>query len=385
MRDVDFNEYLDVQNNFGSMIHGHAHPSIVAAIGAQAARGTDFGSPTELHLQLAREIVRRLPSIQRIRFTTSGTEAVMYAIRAARAFTGRPKILKFEGSYHGGYDSVSLSVDPGLVAPEFPSGKPGSDGLPRDVTSHTLIAPFNDLQRVAEILKAHRDELAAVIVEPVTVRGMIPADAEFLVALRELTRALGILLIADEVVTLRLGPGGAQGEAGIIPDLTTLGKLIGGGLPVGAFGGREDVMAAFDPAHRRPVHHSGTFAGNAATMAAGLAALELFTPDAVKQINALGESLRASLREACTAAGAVAQVTGAGSLAAVHFTDQPVRDYRSALRADRARAARLHLSLLNRGIFARSGGSFFLSTPMTEQDVAEAVNAFREGLIECAS
>jgi glutamate-1-semialdehyde 2,1-aminomutase len=186
-------------------------------------------------------------------------------------------------------------------------------------------------------------------------------------------------------VTFRLGPGGAQGVVGIEPDLTTLGKLIGGGLPVGAFGGREDVMAAFDPAHTRPVHHSGTFAGNAATMSAGLAALQLLTPAEVGRINSLGEALRASLRDACNSLGVVAQVTGAGSLAAVHFTDQPVRDYRSALTADRARAARLHLSLLNRGIFARSGATFFLSTAMTEPDVIEAAGAFREGLAECVA
>src|SRR5262249_28547599 len=158
----------------------------------------------------------------------------------------------------------------------------------------------------------------------------------------------------DEVVTFRLGPGGAQGDAGFVPDLTTLGKLIGGGLPVGAFGGREDVLAAFDPSHRPTVHHSGTFAGNAATVAAGLAALEVFTPEAIKRLNSMGESLRSSLRDACRSADVPAQVTGAGSLAAVHFTDKPVRDYRSSLRADRARAATLHLSLLNRGIFARS-------------------------------
>lgn len=385
VRDVDGNEYLDAQNNFGSMIHGHAHPAIVAAIGEQAARGTDFGSPTELHLELARAIAARLPSMQRLRFTTSGTEAVMYAVRAARAFTGRPKILKFEGSYHGGYDSVSLSVDPGPNAPDWPRGSAGSFGLPPDATSQTLVAPFNDIARTAEILRANAADVGAVIVEPVTVRGMIPADTSFLIALREVTRELGMLLIADEVVTFRLGPGGAQGEAGIVPDLTTLGKIIGGGLPVGAFGGREDVMAAFDPASRRPVHHSGTFAGNAATMAAGLAALSLLTPETLLRLNTLGDALRASLRDVLRSLGQAAQVTGAGSLASVHFTDTPVRDYRSALTADRARAAALHLALLNRGIFSRAGGTFFLSTPMIGADITAMVDAFREAVIECAS
>jgi len=383
--DVDFNNYVDVQNNFGSMIHGHAHPAVVGAVSAQATRGTDFGSPTELHLKLAREISSRLPSMQRLRFTASGTEAVMYAIRAARAFTGRSKILKFEGSYHGGYDSVSVSVDPGPNAPAPPKGVVGSSGLPPEVEAHTLVAPFNDVDATEKILRAHRGDIAAVIVEPVTVRGMIPAEPTFLVALHDLTRELGVLLIFDEVVTFRLGVAGAQGLVGVTPDLTTLGKVIGGGLPVGAFGGREDVMAAFDPSHRKPVHHSGTFAGNAATMAAGLAALELLTPVALSELNRLGASLRGALTHALDLVGVVAQVTGAGSLASVHFTDEPVRDYRSALHGDRTRAAQMHLALLNRGIYARSGGSFFLSTPMTEQEISDIANAFREALNECAS
>jgi glutamate-1-semialdehyde 2,1-aminomutase len=383
--DVDFNDYLDVQNNFGSMIHGHAHPAIVGAISAQATRGTDFGSPTELHLKLAREISSRLPSVQRLRFTTSGTEAVMYAVRAARAFTGRSKILKFEGSYHGGYDSVSVSVDPGPNAPMWPKGIVGSSGLPPEVEAETLVAPFNDVEAAERIRRSHRGDIAAVIVEPVMVRGMIPAEPTFLVALHDLTRELGILLIFDEVVTFRLGVAGAQGLVGVTPDLTTLGKVIGGGLPVGAFGGREDVMAAFDPSHRKPVHHSGTFAGNAATMAAGLAALELLTPVALSELNRLGASLRGALSHALDLVGIVAQVTGAGSLASVHFTDEPVRDYRSAIRGDRTHAAQMHLALLNRGIYARAGGSFFLSTPMTEQEISDIANAFREALIECAS
>lgn len=383
VRDVDGNDYLDHLGNFGSMIHGHAHPSIVGAINEQVARGTDFGSPTELHIAMAREITRRVPSIERLRFTTSGTEAVLYAVRAARAFTGRSKILKFEGSYHGGYDTVSVSVDPGANAPAWPLGLPASAGLPPDVVEQTLVAPFNDVARATEIIAAHRAELAAVIVEPVTVRGMIPADVAFLRGLRDVTRDLGILLIADEVVTLRLGFGGAQAMFEIIPDLTTLGKIIGGGLPVGAVGGRADVMAGFDPSSVRPVHHSGTFAGNAATMAAGLVALALLTDPQIRRINALGDRLRAALGDVTTAAGVEAQLTGVGSLIGIHFTGQPVRDYRSALRGDRALAARLHLALLNRGIYARAGGSLFLSTPMGEAEIDETVTAFREALIAC--
>src|SRR5215208_7150099 len=382
VRDVDGNEYVDLVGNFGSMIHGHAHPAIVAAIREQVGHGTDFGAPTELHLALGREIQRRVPSVERLRFAGSGTEAVLYAVRAARAFTRRSKILKMEGSYHGGYDSVSVSVDPGASAPDLPRGVVGSAGLPTQVADETLVASFNDLDSVERVLRAHRAGLAAVIVEPVTVRGMIPAEAEFLRGLRDLTRELGVLLIFDEVVTFRLGTGGAQARFGVTPDLTTFGKIIGGGLPVGAFGGRTDVMAGFDPSHVRPVHHSGTFAGNAAVMAAGLAALALLTPNMVRHLDELGEHLRSGLERAARAAGVEACVTGIGSLAALHLTARPVRNYRDALRSDRDTLRYTHLALLNRGIFARAGGSFFLSTPMVAADIEATVVAVEEALSE---
>jgi glutamate-1-semialdehyde 2,1-aminomutase len=383
--DVDGNVYLDHLNNFGSMIHGHAHPAIVAAIREQAGHGTDFGSPIELHLALARAISARLPSVERVRFTTSGTEAVLYAVRAARAFTGRPKILKMEGSYHGGYDSVSVSVDPGPRAPEWPAGKLGSRGLVPGAESHTLVAPFNDAVRTAEIIHAHRDELAAVIVEPLTVRGMIPAEADFLRTLRDVTREAGVLLVLDEVVTFRLAYGGAQERFGITPDLTTLGKVIGGGLPVGALGGRADIMAGFDPTHPDPVHHSGTFAGNAVVMAAGLATLELLDQLALDRLDASGARLRAGLGAALGGAGVAAQVTGLGSLAGIHLTPNPVRDYRSSLAANRDVMRWLHLALLNHGIFARSGGGFFLSTAVADAEIDATVAGFVEALGDVAS
>jgi glutamate-1-semialdehyde 2,1-aminomutase len=378
--DVDGNRYVDHLNNFGSMIHGHAHPSIVAAIREQAGHGTDFGSPTELHLALARAIAARVPSMERLRFTTSGTEAVLYAVRAARAFTGKAKILKMEGSYHGGYDSVSVSVDPGPSAPAWPAGKVGSRGLVPGTEVYTLVAPFNDAARVAEIVRVHRDELAAVIVEPVTVRGMIPAEVDFLRAVREVTREAGVLLVFDEVVTFRLSYGGAQERAGITPDLTTLGKVIGGGLPVGAFGGRADIMAGFDPGQPDGVHHSGTFAGNAAVMAAGLATLALLTRPALERLDTLGDRLRTGLRAALRTAGLPAQVTGVGSLVGIHLTPNPVRDYRSSLATDREAVRWLHLALLNHGIFARSGGGFFLSTVLGEAEIDETVAAFGDAL-----
>jgi glutamate-1-semialdehyde 2,1-aminomutase len=380
LTDVDGNRYLDYLNNFGSMIHGHARPEVVAAIRDQVGNGMDFGAPTELQLALARAMAARTPSIERIRFTSSGTEAILYAVRAARAFAAKPKILKMEGSYHGGYDSVTVSVDPGANAPAWPQGKLGSRGLSPAAGSETLVAPFNDLESTASIIRAHRNELAAVIVEPVTVRGMIAADAAFLHGLRVVTRESGVLLIFDEVVTFRLAPGGAQELFGMSPDLTTFGKLIGGGLPVGAFGGRGDIMDGFDLSRPEPLHHSGTFAGSSAAMAAGLATLKLFTRAEGNRINALGDRLREGLRSRLDSLGVRAQVTGLGSLVGLHFSDQPVRDYRSGLKSNREAMHWLHLALLNRGVFARSTGSFFLSTAMTEPEVDETAEAFGDAL-----
>ena len=380
--DVDGNVYLDHLNNFGSLIHGHAHAGVTHALRERAALGSDFGTPTELHLTLARAIRDRVPAMERLRFTTSGTEAVLYAIRAARAFTGRTKILKFEGSYHGGYDSVSVSVDPGAGGPDAPRGKVGSSGLPPEVDSHTLVAPFNDLARAAEIIRRYKSELAAVIVEAVTVRGMIAAEPDFVRGLREVTREAGVLLVLDEVVTFRLARGGAQSLFGITPDMTTLGKIIGGGLPVGAFGGRADVMAGFDPSSGTPVHHSGTFAGNSVVMAAGLATLAHFEEPDIARLNALGDGLRDALRRELNNVGIAAQVTGLGSLAGLHFTEHPVRDYRSALGADREAHKLVHLALLNRSVLTRSGMSFFLSTAMSESEIDETANAVRGALDE---
>ena len=380
--DVDGNEYIDHLNNFGSMILGHAHSAVVTAIRERVAKGIDFGAPTELQLEHARVMVGREPSVERIRFTSSGTESILYALRAARAFTKKPKILKMEGSYHGGYDSVTVSVDPGASAPAWPEGKLGSRGLSRETGAHTLVAPFNDLVRTAAIVRANAAELAAVIIEPVTVRAMIAADPAFLQGMREVTRETSVLLILDQVVTLRLSTGGAQELFGVTPDLTTFGKFIGGGSPVGAFGGRADIMAGFDPGDAEPLQHSGTFAGNGAALAAGLATLELLTREEITRLNALGDRLRAGIRVRLESAGIRAQVTGLGSLVGVHFIDHQVRDYRTTLTANREAMRWLHLALLNPGIFARSTGSFFLSTAMHETEVEETVAAIGGALEE---
>ncbi|MBI4421618.1 MAG: aspartate aminotransferase family protein, partial [Gemmatimonadetes bacterium] len=382
--DVDGNEYLDLLNNYTALVHGHAHPRIVAAIAEQAARGTAHGAPVELQVTLAEALCRRVRSIERIRFANSGTEAVLNAIRAARAFTGRPKILKMEGGYHGTYDAAAVSVDPGAASPAWPAGRPEGPGLSPGLMAEVLVAPFNDGERVGEIVERHHNELAAVIVEPVLgAAGMIPADDAFLKGLREVTRTSDVLLILDEVITFRLSGGGAQEVYAVRPDLTTFGKLIGGGIAVGAFGGRADVMDAFDP--RRPDHipQSGTFNANAATLAAGLAALDLLTADAIARINAQGERLRAELQSVLDDAGVRGHVTGAGSLAHVHLVDGRVTDYRSAAQGRRSTAWRwLHLALLNRGVMVAPRGMFIVSTPMADADIRGAVTQFREAITE---
>ena len=387
--DVDGNEYIDCLSNFTSLVHGHSHPDVTRAIAEQASRGTAHGAPVESQIALATAIRERLPSIELLRFANSGTEAAMMAIRAARAFSGRAKLLKMEGGYHGSYDAARVSAHPRLhdeIAPTWPLGEPDEAGLSPGAVAEVLIAPFNDLQTTAAIVRQHRHELAAVIVEPMMgAAGMIPAERSFLSGLRDVTRESGVLLILDEVITLRLAWGGAQSLYGITPDLTVLGKIIGGGLPVGAFGGRADVMAFYDPRRNDVITHSGTFNGNAATMAAGLATLELLTPVAIERINGLGDRLRASLGGALAAAGIPAEVTGLGSLSQVHLSDAPVVDYRSAARAPGGAAALLHLALMNRGVFAASRGMFITSTAMLDADVDHVIASFAAALRDAGS
>jgi len=377
--DVDGNEYVDFLGNFTSLIHGHAHPRITRAIAEQAAQGTAFPFPGEPALRLAEAIRGRVPSMERLRFCNSGTEAVMGAVRAARAFTGRSKILKMEGGYHGSADVAQVSVSPGLDGPPYPTGRAQGPGVPDGVTGDVLVAPYNDLAAAQALVRAHRGELAAVILEPhLTAAGVIPAERDFLVGLRDVTRECGVLLILDEIITLRLARGGGQALYGIVPDLTTVAKIIGGGLPVGAFGGRADIMASFDPRGRATIGHSGTFNGNAVTMAAGVAALELLTDEAQGYIDTLGSRLRAGLQQALAAGGVVAHVTGTGSLAHVHFHPGPVRSYRDAAHGDGEASRLLHLALLERGFVCASRGMFATSTVMSTADVDALVAAVQD-------
>jgi len=383
--DVDGHVYLDLLSNYTSLVHGHAHPAIAAAVARQAARGTAFAAAHDGQVRLARLLCERVSSVERVRFCNSGTEAVMLAVRLARAFTGRPLVAKVEGGYHGSWDGVEVSVEPplDLAGPvERPAVVPESEGLLPGTTDSVVVLPFGDLAATTAILDPLAEHLAAVIVEPVAgVAGMIPTERGYLQGLRVLTQRLGALLVLDEVITLRLAPGGAQALYGVSPDLTTMGKIIGGGLPVGAVGGREEVMALTDPGRPGFLPHSGTFNGNVATTAAGVAALELLTAAECERLNGLGDRFR----EAICALGAELDLpvtaTGLGSLLTVHLLEDPPRNYREARRADPEGMRLLHLALLNEGVFAARRGMLCLSTPMGESGVDQALAAIRRAVL----
>ncbi len=383
MTDVDGNLYLDFLSNYTSIIHGHGHPVITAAIAEQAARGTAMAACMPAQITLAKALCDRVASVEQVRFCNSGTEATMNALRAARAFTGRNKILKIEGGYHGSHDLAEISVAPNLqeAGPaNAPHAVPDELGIPQAVVQDVVVAPFNDAEAVNALFARHGEQLAAVIVEPILgASGMILAEKSFLSLLRDLCTQHGVLLIFDEVITFRLDYGGAQALYEVQPDLTSFGKIIGGGLPVGAFGGRADVMALFAPPKPKLVQ-SGTFNANPLTMAAGIAAMELLTREEIARINQLGTQLATGLQNALDEMQVIGQVTGIGSLYTVHFTDQPVRDYRSKSTANAELTRLTHLALLNRGIFPAQRCMFVTSTAMQEAHVEACVAAFADVL-----
>jgi glutamate-1-semialdehyde 2,1-aminomutase len=386
MLDLDGNVRLDFYNNATSLIFGHAYPPVVAAIADQAARGTAFAIPTEPEVELATELVARLPSVEKVRFTNSGTEGVLFALRAARVFTGREMIAKCEGGYHGTADHVAISVTPEIALSgdaRQPTPVPASAGITRKTIEDVVILPFNDLEGATALITAHRDALAAVIVEPILgSTGYVPASREFLQGLRDLTQRLGILLIFDEVQTFRLSPGGAQARLGIIPDITVLGKIIGGGLPVGGVGGRNDVMAAFDATTGAPpIPHAGTFNGNPMTMRAGLATLRGLDAAAYERLNSMGAGLRQRIQALCHRYGVPAQVTGEGSLFGLHWTAEPVTDYRSAQRSNKSLAYKFFLHGLNNGIFFTTRGGGCLSMPMADAELGAFLDVL-EGFLQ---
>ena len=380
--DVDGVERLDFVNNMTSLIHGHAHPEIVAAIADQAMRGTAWSEPGAEEVRLAQHLVERVPSLEQVRFGNSGTENVMLAVKLARAFTGRHRIAKFEGFYHGYYDYVQVSVKsaPNAWGPESaPASTPNSGGLSPDVLGEVLTVPFNNEAILEALLTQHGHEIAAFLVDPLASQAGSPIpDPGFLETLTTLARRHGIVLIYDEIVSFRLGYAGGQERYGGTPDLTTLGKIIGGGLPVGAVGGRADIMTLLDPRNGGPkVLSGGTFSANPLTMVAGLAAMRLFSRDEVERLNTLGAQLRAGMNEIFQRRGEALCTGGDGSFARILGGSQPPRDYREFVaRGAAARIAALHTALLDEGVIITRAGTACLSTPMT----AAEITAFLERL-----
>ncbi|HEV8306867.1 MAG TPA: aspartate aminotransferase family protein [Methylomirabilota bacterium] len=384
--DVDGVERLDAIGNFTALIHGHAFPPVVEAVSRQVARGTAFAASSPEEVALAELLVGRVPGLERIRFGNSGTEAVMMAIKAARAYTGRDRIAKFEGAYHGYYDDVQVSFNsrsPDWGPDEAPASVPSSGGIPKHRVLETLVLPWNDRDATEQLVTQHRSELAAVIVDPLSNRmGFIPPAEGFLAFLRALTRAHGILLIYDEVISFRVGYTGAQGRYGGEPDLTAFGKIIGGGFPIGATGGTAEVMEVFDPGTRGPrIASGGTFSANPVSMAAGLAAMRALDPAAFDRLEAFGARLRARLGEVFRASGVPGQVTGDGSLFRLLLTTRPLRSYRDAPdSAAERRMERLFLHLLEAGVLVNTNGLGCLSTPMTDAEIDELAVALERAL-----
>lgn len=387
MWDVDGNEYYDCINNFTAMIHGYCQPSMRDAVEDQLGRGTAFGAPTLSEIELAELLVERLPSVEQVRFANSGTEAVMMAIKAARAFTGRPRIVKIEGAYHGSYDYAEVSLDSSPANwGDMPASTPYAKGTPEGVLGDVLVVPFNDAEALRSVMAAHGDTVAAVLIDPMPNRaGLIPARRDYVEATMEAAHAAGALVIFDEVISLRLGYSGAQGLWDAKPDLTTLGKIIGGGFPVGAIGGRADVMAVFDPTKGKPaLPHGGTFTANPVTMRAGLAAMRALTEDSFRHLDAIGGLVRHGVNEAFRRRGMEGQCVGLGSLFKIHFTSLPVTDYRSVHpgAAQKAKLNAFHRALLDRGVLSASYGLFALSTPMTQDDAQAILDAIDGALGE---
>jgi glutamate-1-semialdehyde 2,1-aminomutase len=377
--DVDGSEFVDLLNNYTATVHGHAVPAINEAMARQAALGTVFPAPAEAQAELAERIVDRVASVEKVRFTNSGTEAVMMAVRAARAFTGREKIVKAEGGYHGMWEQVPVSWPQDAL--------PGRrTATPEGVRELVRLVDYNNVAGLEAAMDEEGESVAAIILEPVTGTGVLTGKPDYFAAARRLADEQGALLICDEVITLRLSTGGYQEVLGVRPDLTTMGKIIGGGLPVGAFGGREDVMSVFDPRLPDHLHHSGTFNGNLMTMAAGRVALDLLTRDEIQRLNALGERLADGLRQLFARKeelGAV--VTSCGSLVHLNFETQgEVRTY-SDLNLGSPVMAAFHLAALDEGVYFAPRCFMNTSTAMDEQlidDVLEACSRAMARVVE---
>jgi len=359
--DVDRKRYIDYVCSWGPMILGHSHPSVVKALQERVPKGTSYGAPTELEVEMARKITSMVPSIEMVRMVNSGTEATMSAIRLARGFTCREKIVKFEGCYHGHADSLLVSAGSGVATFAIP----GCPGVPADLASHTISLAFNRLEQVAQTMDQYGSEIAAIIVEPIPGNmGVVLPDLEFLKGLRELTSRYGSLLIFDEVISgFRVGPGGAQGLYGITPDLTCLGKIIGGGLPVGAYGGKKAIMQSMAPEGN--IYQAGTLSGNPLAMAAGLATLkELGKGKIYETLKEKGRMLFTGLEQVARASGVEVVVNWIGSMGTLFFTGEAVTDFDSAKRSDQQMFRSFYAGMLEQGIYLAPSAfeAWFVST-----------------------
>jgi len=381
VRDADGHTYIDYLASWGPLILGHTHPDVVEAVRAAALLGTSYGAPCPAEVELAERVSRLVPSMEKVRFVSSGTEAAMSALRLARGFTGRNKILKFEGCYHGHADSLLVAAGSGVAT----LGIPGSPGVPAGTVADTLTAPYNDVRAVEEVVSVHARDLAAVIVEPVAGNmGCVLPAAGYLEGLREITRRAGALLVFDEVITgFCLGLGGAQGHYAVTPDLTCLGKIIGGGLPVGAYGGRADIMARVAP--EGPVYQAGTLSGNPLAMAAGCAALDaLRAPGVYERLAALTTKLTDGLAAAAKAASVEVTINRIASMFTVFFCRGPVTDYASAKASDTAAYARFFHGMLRRGVYLPPAQfeAAFVSLAHVELDLDATLRAAGEAFAE---
>ncbi len=379
IEDVDGRSYVDFLGSWGPLILGHAHPSVVEALGDAARRGTSYGAPTEGEVEMAALIARTMPAMEMMRLVSSGTEAAMSAIRLARGATGRDLVVKFDGCYHGHADSLLVKAGSGGAT----FGVPDSGGVPAALAALTVALPFNDLDAVSRLMAARGHEVAVVVVEPVAGNmGVVPPAPGYLQGLRDLCTRHGALLLFDEVITgFRVGPGGAQARYDVRPDLTCLGKIIGGGLPVGAYGGRRDLMEQVSPLG--PVYQAGTLSGNPLAVAAGLATLRALDDPAVyERLDTLGARVETGLVDAARRAGVPLTVNRVGSMLTAFFTDAPVTDLASAKRSDTARYARFFHAMLERGVFlaASQFEAAFVSLAHTDDDLEAAARAAREAM-----
>jgi glutamate-1-semialdehyde 2,1-aminomutase len=380
IRDVDGNTFIDYVMSWGPLIHGHAPRGLVRELAAAAKLGTSYGAPSPLEVALGERVKRLMPSMDRVRFVNSGTEAAMSAARVARAATKREKIIKFEGCYHGHADPFLVQAGSGALT----LGVPTSPGVTRAAVADTLVASYNDIGSVQRLFDANRGNVAAVFVEPIAGNmGVVPAADGFLRALQEVCAAEKALFIFDEVISgFRASAGGAQSLFGITPDLTCLGKIIGGGLPVGAYGGRADLMDLVSPSG--PVYQAGTLSGNPLAMTAGIWSLDRLTPRLYGSLAALGTRLAAGLADAARTAGVALQVNAFGSVLTPFFADGPVRDYRGAIRSDTGRYARFFIAMLKRGVYPPPSQfeAWFLSAAHTARDIDQTIDAAHEAMKE---